>query len=248
MKEFSMSLLENYQRPVLHFNDVDALIDTGAIIPMFSLPVKSIQSIFNGKLILDNAEIGGIGGDVKGQVFSIPHFNIGKLSFNNFEIFVPQKPNIKYPILLSATLFYDTEYIIDTINNKFTVKIPDNQSWERDFKIKSLAGKLYPQIDGVLLQDIDTVITYNEILTIKQNNKKSYAEMTLQELVQNNNDVLLAKISDGQALWQDEAKETKENFSIKMPLLITSPNSVANDLRFNYSERINKTYIIWYNA
>ncbi len=29
------------------------------------------------------------------------------------------------------------------------------QSSEREFKIKDLDGKLYPQIDGTLIQDID---------------------------------------------------------------------------------------------
>ena len=31
----------------------------------------------------------------------------------------------------------------------------DEQKFEREFKIKELRGQLYPQIDGVLIQDVD---------------------------------------------------------------------------------------------
>jgi len=77
------------------------------------------------------------------------------LIFNDFEVFVPSVPNLRYPFLLSTTLFYGMDYEIDTVNNKFVVRTKDEQSFERDFKIKNLHGRLYPQIDGVLIQDVD---------------------------------------------------------------------------------------------
>ena len=47
------------------------------------------------------------------------------------------------------------EYTFDTINGNFIVRMSDEQKFERDFKLKELHGKLYPQIDGVLIQNID---------------------------------------------------------------------------------------------
>ena len=50
------------------------------------------------------------------------------------------------------------EYTIDTINGNFIVKMNDNQNLEREFKIKDIRGKLYPQIDGILIQNIDSFL------------------------------------------------------------------------------------------
>lgn len=70
-------------------------------------------------------------------------------------MFVPNEPRLKFPFLLSATLFYGTVYEFDTINGKFTVRLTDDQSLKRDFKIKDLNGRVLPQLDGILFQDID---------------------------------------------------------------------------------------------
>ena len=50
------------------------------------------------------------------------------------------------------------EYTFDTINGNFIVRMKDEQKFERDFKIKELRGKLYPQIDGILIQDVDSFL------------------------------------------------------------------------------------------
>ena len=50
------------------------------------------------------------------------------------------------------------EYTIDTINGNFIVQMNDNQNLEREFKIKDIRGKLYPQIDGILIQNIDSFL------------------------------------------------------------------------------------------
>ena len=81
------------------------------------------------------------------------------IEFSPLEVFVPQILHIKYPILLSATLFYDTDYDFDTVNNRFTVKMNDDYSLTRDFRIVDVRGKLYPQINGVLLQITDEETT-----------------------------------------------------------------------------------------
>ena len=104
---------------------------------------------------MDKGFIGGFGGNEVGSVYSIKNFKIGDLIFNNFEVFVPKYPRLQYPFLLSATLFYGMSYEFDTINCNFIVKMNDEQNLEREFKIKELRGQLYPQIDGILIQDVD---------------------------------------------------------------------------------------------
>lgn len=155
MKEFSIPLKRKYQRPIIELYKLSALIDTGAVIPVFFISPAIIEKFFDTKLILSNTSIGGLGGSEKGSVYSISEFKVGELTFENFEFFVPYEPKFKFHFLLSATLFYGMDYEFDTINGKFIVRMQDDQPLKRDFKVKDLDGKLYPQIDGVLLQDTD---------------------------------------------------------------------------------------------
>lgn len=158
MKEFSIPMKKDYQRPVIELYRLSTLIDTGAVIPVFSIVPAVFEKYFETKLIFKNESIEGFGGKERGSVYSIKNFQIGELIFNDFEVFVPTRPKIQFPFLLSATLFYGMEYTFDTINGNFIVRMKDEQKFERDFKIKELNGKLYPQIDGVLIQDVDSFL------------------------------------------------------------------------------------------
>ena len=155
MKEFSIPLKKSYQRPVIELYNLSTLIDTGAVIPVFSIVPAVFEKYFESKLILENRFIGGFGGEERGSVYSIKNFQVGELIFNDFEVFVPDEPRLKFPFLLSATLFYGMKYTFDMINNNLIVRMKDEQKFEREFKIKELNGKLYPQIDGILIQDVD---------------------------------------------------------------------------------------------
>ena len=155
MKEFSIPLKKKYERPIIELYKLPALIDTGAVIPVVSLFPSIIEKYFDCEKILNDGFIGGFGGLERGSVYSIKNFEIGEIKFKDFEIFVPNNPKLQFPFLLSATLFYSMDYEFDTINEKFIVRVNDEKNLNRDFKIKSLNGKLYPQIDGILFQDID---------------------------------------------------------------------------------------------
>ena len=158
MKEFSIPMKKNYQRPVIELYGLPTLIDTGSVIPVFSIYLPILEKYFECKKILDDGFIEGFGGEERGAVYSIKNFQVGELIFNDFEVFIPREPHIRFPFLLSATLFYGMEYTVDTINEKFIVRMKDEQNFERDFKIKSLRNRLYPQIDGILIQDVDSFL------------------------------------------------------------------------------------------
>lgn len=158
MKEFSIPLKKDYQRPVIELYKLPTLIDTGSVIPVFSIFPTTLEKYFEIKLVLENETIEGFGGKEKGSVYSIKNFEVGELIFKDFEVFVPVRPKIQFPFLLSATLFYGMDYDFDTINGNFIVRMKDEQNFERDFKIKQIKDKLYPQIDGILIQDIDSFL------------------------------------------------------------------------------------------
>ena len=102
MKEFSISLMNDYTRPVIELYKLPTLIDTGALIPVFSIFPSMLEKYFEIRLILQNEHITGFGGEEKGSVYSISNFKVGNLIFNDFEIFVPQKPKLQFPFLLSV--------------------------------------------------------------------------------------------------------------------------------------------------
>ena len=155
MKEFSIPLNPEYERPVINLYNLPALIDTGAVVPIFSIYTELLEKYFKTKKILEDTSVGGIGGSANGSVYSIAEFKIGELIFENFEVFVPNEPAIRFPISLSASLFHGMNFEFDRINEKFIVRMKDDQNLKRDFKLKKMNGRMYPQIDGILIDDID---------------------------------------------------------------------------------------------
>ena len=47
MKEFSIPLKKKYERPIIEIYGLSALIDTGAVIPVFSIEPAIIKKFFN---------------------------------------------------------------------------------------------------------------------------------------------------------------------------------------------------------
>ncbi|MBR3722334.1 MAG: hypothetical protein IKN12_06155 [Selenomonadaceae bacterium] len=153
--QFTLELQPKYLRPIIKLYEIPTLIDTGAVIPVFSFTESDMNDIFNATLIKNDAEITGFGGNDKGSVYSIPDFSIGSITFSPFEVFVPEILRIKYPILLSAPVFYGTDYEFDTRRSLFKVSWGDDYPKNRSFKITKLKGELYPQVNGALLQISD---------------------------------------------------------------------------------------------
>ena len=149
MAKIAIPLSAEYQRPVIELYGVEALVDTGAVIPMFSLPSIMVEKVFAGEKLLGNQYIGG---EALGDVYRLPDFKIGEITYSPLEVFVPRKGKLSFPILLSDTLFLGTSYTVDTAGSRLVIDTKDTPA-TREFKILSLKGKLYPQIDGVLIQD-----------------------------------------------------------------------------------------------
>lgn len=82
------------------------------------------------------------GGYERGAIYSILEFKLCLFIFQYFDVFIPNEPRLNFTFLLGITLFRGTAYSIDTINQKFTVRMTDEQSLNRAFKIKDLDGQL----------------------------------------------------------------------------------------------------------
>jgi len=66
--------------------------------------------------------------------------------------------------LFSSTMFEGMKFDFDTIDHKFTVKIPEDMSKNVEFRLaKSSNNRLLPIVNGVFLQE------YAEVLVSQEN-------------------------------------------------------------------------------
>ncbi len=153
MTQFSLPLSENYMRPIVKVNNIDTIIDTGAMIPVFSLPEEVVKLAFKAELKKSGVSFGGFGGECHGCVYEIEKLEVGKITYKPFQFFIPYNPVTRHPFLLSASMFYGLDYEFDTIHGEFIVRADKEEDFQRSFLLKDIKGSLYAQIDDILLQD-----------------------------------------------------------------------------------------------
>ncbi|MBO6178857.1 MAG: hypothetical protein J6O04_06775 [Selenomonadaceae bacterium] len=144
MRQMTLRLIEKYQRPVVkltNFHGLDAMIDTGALYPVWMAGEGQIRRIGGTKKI-ENVEFGGLGGMTQGSLYELSHFQIGDLIFPNMNIIV-HKSDFPVPMLLPATMFESLIYEINNKTHRLNIVVPDDESISRNLKIRSENGQLY---------------------------------------------------------------------------------------------------------
>ncbi|MBO6179378.1 MAG: hypothetical protein J6O04_09400 [Selenomonadaceae bacterium] len=153
MVSFSLDLDTEYARPTIILYGLLTLIDTGATVPVFSIPRNVVANRFRGVPIYTDKSFGGFGGGkIKEDIFSLSNFFIKQLHFKTIEVFVPHKSDIAYPLLFSSTMFLNVKYEIDPIDGKMNFKVPDENLKNNEFLIKNLSDKICVQLNGVFYQ------------------------------------------------------------------------------------------------
>lgn len=145
MKQFTVSLDESLQRPVMRLADwygFDAMLDTGAIFPIW-IDSEELLKATGATLVMKEAEFGGIGGRATGNVYQLPYFKIGELIFPNMHIICYPMEKKNCHLLLSSTMFYGLRCEIDFENHKLNVTIPDKQPQVRTLRIEDQNGHLH---------------------------------------------------------------------------------------------------------
>lgn len=147
MKQFTMALNNNFQRPVVLLKDwknYSALIDTGADIPVWVSSREALVAL-GGRLVKRNLEFYGFANiPVLGDVYKIKGFVLGQLIFNCIYVVVHEEEDKPYDMILSATIFRNLIYEIDDKHHKLNVTIPDDESPIRNLIIEDSEG--YPHI------------------------------------------------------------------------------------------------------
>ncbi len=143
MKQFTLDLNENIQRPVVRLADwhqFNVMLDTGALFPVWVDEEKALEKL-GAECIKQNVTFGGFGGEAIGNLYRLPYFKIGELIFPGLPV-ISCKVKAPCHMILSASMFSSLRYEIDDEHHKLNVIIPDNQSSVRNLKIWNENGHL----------------------------------------------------------------------------------------------------------
>ncbi|MDE7205941.1 MAG: hypothetical protein K2N90_02050 [Lachnospiraceae bacterium] len=139
MEKLRKKLSDKADRPVFEINAqngdkrIRCLFDTGADIPVFTLGREMLLMYFPDAVLCEDyyAAISGFGkSEEQAFIYNIPDFIIKSdtdqdyIQFNNLFLACIDKENIKYPLILSATMFKHMNYYVDNLregNKQLTI-------------------------------------------------------------------------------------------------------------------------------
>ena len=143
MQQMTLDLKPFDSRPIVkleNFFGIDALLDTGAFIPVWIREEKILQAI-GGVKVRENAMFGGFGGKTTGNLYHIPTFTVGGLTFPNLPV-VAARMNLPCYMILSATMFSQLIYEINDFHHKLNITIPDGEPTVRVINDCVVNGRL----------------------------------------------------------------------------------------------------------
>lgn len=143
MKQFTMELYENIQRPVVYLSDwhnLDAMLDTGALFPVWVDEEDALMDL-GAKCVDESVEFGGFGGAAYGKLYKLPYFKMRELVYPGLPI-ISYQINLPCQMLLSASMFSHLRYEIDDENHVLNITVPDKQSCVRNLTIWKENGHL----------------------------------------------------------------------------------------------------------
>ena len=143
MQQMTLDLKPFDSRPIVklkNFFGIDALLDTGAVIPVWTDDEDILQS-FGGVKVRENAMFGGFGGKAVGNLYHIPTFTVGGLTFPNLPV-VAARMNLPCYMILSATMFSRLIYEVNDFHHKLNITIPNGEPTVRVIKDCVVNGRL----------------------------------------------------------------------------------------------------------
>lgn len=144
MRQFTLPLKKNTQRPVVVLNEfynLEVMLDTGALFPVWVEDEELLKEL-GGEVVAENVEFAGFGGKAKGRLYKLSMLKIGLLVFPEFHI-IACRMNLPCYMMMSATMFRHLIYEIDDYNYRFNVSIPETESEIRNLIIWDSDGRLH---------------------------------------------------------------------------------------------------------
>ncbi len=126
--QINIALDQSARRPIARldwFSGCRALIDTGALFPVWTKSESLLRKL-GGRLETSNVSFSGFGGKTNGQLYRI-NFHLNGLLYIDMPVVVKPMNDLNCHIILSATMFENMVYTIDTINKHLSIDTKDNQ-------------------------------------------------------------------------------------------------------------------------
>lgn len=150
MTTFTIDTDVKSTRPKILVHGIEALVDTGAQIPVCMFSETVIKTVFNARQVWTGS-ISGIGGECPGKVFIFDKITVGQLVFPDIPFFVPDDPVPEIRILLSASMFYGLDYEFKTKDHLLKITVPDDEPFERRLTVSDSNGRLHVLCNGISL-------------------------------------------------------------------------------------------------
>lgn len=116
-------------RPIIEvgiFPGCKALIDTGAVIPVWTAAESMLEVLEGVRATGRRGTFGGFGGPCEGNIYEIT-LDFDGLYYIDLPILASRMQNTPWHIILPATLFDHMIYTIDNIRRMAIFEVPDNQ-------------------------------------------------------------------------------------------------------------------------
>ena len=127
--QITIHLDDKARRPVANLNwftGCRALIDTGALFPIWNKSEKVLVEKLGAVLIKKYIKFNGFGGETQGNLYRV-NFELNGLYYLNMPIVASKLNGVNWNMIISATMFDGMVYEIDTINKSLNITIKDNQ-------------------------------------------------------------------------------------------------------------------------
>lgn len=127
--QITIQLDDKARRPVANlnwFHGCRALIDTGALFPIWNGSGSTLADGFRAKLQKKNVIFSGFGGKTTGDLYRV-NFEMNGLYYIDMPIIASELPGSNWNMILSATMFDGMIYEIDTITKTLRIDTKDNQ-------------------------------------------------------------------------------------------------------------------------
>ena len=162
--QLTLQLDATSRRPVVKlgwFNGCRALLDTGALFPVWTSDGKLLQQL-GAKLEKEE------------------DFRLGELVFKDMPIVATDMKDLNCHLILSATMFDKMIYEIDAVNHKLNIDTRDNQP-VRLLKISDDNGKISVYLAGTYenVEEYTQTVVDNTLIDIVDTNGKSLSDEDL---------------------------------------------------------------------
>lgn len=154
--QITIHLDDKARRPIANLNwftGCRALIDTGALFPIWNKSEKILEEKLGAVLIKRNIKFSGFGGETQGNLYRV-NFELNGLHYLNMPIVASKLNNANWNMILSATMFDGTVYEIDAINKKLNLNVKDNQP-VRILRLSNDSNSISVYLAGTFKTEVD---------------------------------------------------------------------------------------------